>query len=215
MKKWTQPAFILFIMLMIGSCSANRMVTSWKTQHLTPVIYHRVLVVAILPDEDSATRDKIETSFTAALHNLGYYNVVTSLAEFGRSGLRNLGQDETYIKLCNSGIDAVLTIALVNRTKETSRSPATARTHPNNYFYNRIFEYKTLLTEPGDRTENEQYFWETILFDLSKLEAVTAIQTVPSSKPGQLKMGNDLSRRILKTMVKEKTLKKQLPPKAF
>jgi hypothetical protein len=172
------------------------------------------MVVAILPDEDSLVRDNIETSFSTALSNLGY-KTVTAVSEFGRTGLRNLDEDETYIKVRDKGIDAVVTVALVNKTRETSNLPVAAHNYRNNFYFNRIFQYKDNLTQPGTNTRNEQYYWECLLFDISKLEASVSVQTVPSSKPTQLKMSNDLSRRLIRKMAKEKTLKKQKPLKAF
>lgn len=206
--------YLLLLVLLAGSCSSNRTITAWKTQHIDASGYHRIMVVAILPDEDSLVRDNIETSFSTALSNLGY-KTVTALSEFGRTGLRNLGEDETYIKVRDKGIDAVVTVALVNKTRETSNLPVAAHNYRNNFYFNRIFQYKENLTQPGTNIRNEQYYWECLLFDISKLEASISVQTVPSSKPAQLKMSNDLSRRLIRKMAKEKTLKKQKPLKAF
>jgi hypothetical protein len=202
------------LLVLIAGCSANRTVTTWKTQHIIASGYQRIMVVAILPDEDSLTRDNIETSFTNTLSNLGY-KAVTALSQFGRSGLRNLGEDETYIKVREKGIDAVITVALVNKTKETSHLPVASHNYRNNFFFNRIFQYKDNLTQPGNNTKDEQYYWECLLFDLAKLEASIAVQTGPSSKPTQVKKGNELARHLIRKMVKEKTLKKQKALKAF
>jgi hypothetical protein len=207
-------AFIGLLGLFIAGCSSNRIVTTWKTQHIAPSPYHRIMVVAILPDEDSVVRDQIETSFSTALTNMGY-NTVTAISEFGHSGLKNLGEDETYKKLCDKGIDAVVTVALVNKTKESTSLPVAARTYRNTFYYNRIFQYKDNLTQPGNNSPDEEYYWECLLFDLTKLEASIAVQTPPSFKPTQLKMGDQLARHLIRRMAKEKTLKKQKPLKAF
>jgi hypothetical protein len=199
---------------MLAGCSTNRTVTTWKTQHIAPTPYKRVMVVAILPDEDSVVREQIETSFKTALVNLGY-NTVTAISEFGRTGLRNLGEDETYKKLYDKGIDAVVTVALVNKTKETSSLPVAAHSYRNNFYFNRIFQYKNNLTQPGNNSPNEEYYWECLLFDLNKLEASISVQTSPSAKPAQLKMGDQLARHLIRRMSREKTLKKQRPLKAF
>jgi len=207
-------SFLLLIVLIIAGCSSNRIATTWKTQHIIPSAYHRVMVVAILPDEDSIVRDQIETSFTTALANMGY-NTVTAISEFGRTGLKDLDEDETYKKLLDKGIDAVVTVALVNKTKESSSTVVAAHTYRNNFFFNRIFQYKDNLTQPGNNSPFEEYYWECILFDLYRLEAGIAVQTPPSSKPAQLKMGDQLARHLIRRMAREKTLKKQKQPKAF
>jgi uncharacterized protein YcfL len=207
-------AFFILSLLLLAGCSSNRTVTTWKTQHIVPSSYHRVMVVAILPDEDSVVRDQIETSFSTALANMGY-NTITAISEFGHTGLRNLGEDETYKKLYDKGIDAVVTVALVNKTKESSSIPVAAHTYRNNFYFNRIFQYKENLTQPGNSSRYEEYYWECLLFDLNKLEASIAVQTSPSSKPAQLKMGDQLARHLIRRMAREKTLKKQKPLKGF
>jgi hypothetical protein len=143
------------------------------------------------------------------------YNTVTAISEFGRTGLKNLDEDETYKKLLDNGIDAVVTIALVNKTKEASSTVVAAHTYRNNFFFNRIFQYKNNLTQPGNNSRFEEYYWESILFDLNKLEASIAVQTPPSSKPAQLKMGDQLARHLIRKMAREKTLKKQKTLKPF
>ena len=207
-------SILILIIFLLAGCRANRTVTAWETQHVEPIQYQRIMVVAILQDEDSVVRKNIETSFSTVLSNLGY-RTVTALSEFGQTGLRNMGEDETYIKVRDKGIDAVVTIALVNKTKETSTLPAAAHNYRNNFYFNRIFQYKINLTQPGTNPHGEQYYWECLLFDLSKLEAAIAVQTIPSAKPKQVKMGNDLARHLIRKMVRAKTLKRQRPLKAF
>ena len=207
-------SFFIIVVLFIAGCSSNRTVTTWKTQHIAPSTYQRVMVVAILPDEDSVVRDQIESSFSTALANMGY-TTVTAISEFGRTGLKNLDEDETYKKLFDKGIDAVVTVALVNKTKESSSTVVAAHNYRNNFYFNRIFQYKDNLTQPGNNSRFEEYYWESILFDLNKLEASIAVQTPPSSKPAQLKMGDQLARHLIRRMARDKILKKQKPLKAF
>jgi hypothetical protein len=207
-------SILISIVFLLAGCRANRTVTAWEIQHVETMQYPRIMVVAILPDEDSVVRKNIETSFSTVLSNLGY-KTVTALSEFGQTGLRNIGEDETYIKVRDKGIDAVVTIALVNKTRETSILPASGHNYRNTFYFNRIFQYKDNLTQPGTSTHGEQYYWECLLFDLSKLEAAIAVQTIPSSKPKQVKMGDDLARHLIRKMVREKTLKRQRPLKAF
>jgi uncharacterized protein YcfL len=207
-------SILISMVFLLAGCRANRTVTAWETQLVEPVQYQRIMVVAILPDEDSVVRKTIETSFSTVLTNLGY-KTVTALSEFGQTGLRNMGEDESYIKVRDKGIDAVVTIALVNKTRETSTIPASGLNYRNTFYFNRILQYKNNLTQPGTSTHGEQYYWECLLFDISKLEAAIAVQTIPSTKPAQVKLGNDLARHLIRKMVREKTLKKQKPLKAF
>jgi hypothetical protein len=205
------------MLILLQGCTSPRFVTAWTTEHLSPFNYSRILVVGILPDEDSSIRKKIEENFTKALNDIGY-EAVSAISKFGLKGLANLGEATTYRTLNESGIDAVITIALVNKAK-VSGEPANAHTYPNDYYYRRIWDYKTILTQPENRSNNnERYFWESLLFDLSNLEAICAIQTQPSDKATQLKTSEELAKPVVQKMIREKILKKQAgsgKPKAF
>src|SRR5882757_6020719 len=105
LHKIIKPALACCILVILGGCSSQRIVTTWKTDRLTDVHYKKILVVAILPDKDSALRRKTENNFVLALQQLGY-NAISALEEFGAKGLSNSGQENTYLKLYNNGIDA-------------------------------------------------------------------------------------------------------------
>jgi hypothetical protein len=102
----------------------------------------------------------------------------SALHEFGPKGLANLGEEETYIKLCSKGIDAVITIALIDKGKEIKSKSHKAAGYPGKYYYDRIWNYKIIQAEfTNGNLEEAEYFWETILFDLAALEPQCTIQT--------------------------------------
>jgi hypothetical protein len=218
MKKFTNRFFLWALAVsgvLLTGCSFRQVTTAWKTEHILPVTHSRLLVVSILPDEDSLERKKIEASFTATLLGLGY-EAVSAIDEFGAKGLANLGEAETYTKLAAKGIDAVITVALVNRSKETDHQPVYAHAYRSTYYYNRIWEYKNTLTQPDKPGVTiDKYYWEGIFFDISTLEALCVVQTRSSVKAKQVKLGDDLARQMVHRMVREKMLKKKANRKAF
>jgi len=211
----TRLAVVSFILLLQG-CANRRLETAWKTDHILPLNYSRILVVAILPDEDSIIRQKTEQHFVTTLNQTGY-QATSAVTQFGWKGLANLGEDITYNKLSDAGFDAVIILALVNKENEKGNEIANTRTFPSNFYYRRIWEYKNTLVQPhGENSSVKTYFWESLLFDLSRLEAVCAIQTREGDRATQLKMGETIARPILQRMIKEETLKKGKPKqKAF
>jgi hypothetical protein len=107
------------------------------------------------------------------------YIAVSALEEFGAGGLANLGQENTYLKLCNEGIDAVIVVAIVDNNKENHLSSRKSNTYPDNYYYDRIWNYKNIQADLAgeNRGEHENYFWEAILFKLNTREAECTIQS--------------------------------------
>lgn len=167
------------------------------------------MTVAVIKDDTDSIRLHIEKSIMADLKSIGY-NAVSALEEFGAKGLTNLGQEETYIKLCNQGIDAVILVALIDKTKEKQFRTQKSYAYTDRYYYDRIWNYKNIqadLTDSNFAVKSE-YFWEAILFNLSTLEAESTIQSV-SFHLSENKTAGQFEKQVVKKMIKERILKKQ------
>jgi hypothetical protein len=126
--------------------------------------------VGVVKNEDVSFQKEIEQYFVNNLKGLGYH-AVSALNEFGPKGLSNFGEEATYLKLCNKGIDAVITIALINKEKEISGKSYNASGYPVKYYYNRIWNYKNMQNEfSNEYSGQDNFYWEIILFDLVTLE---------------------------------------------
>jgi hypothetical protein len=207
---------VLFLCLALYGCSSSNITTVWKNQHAYPGKYNKILVAVILSREDTAVRGEIEKQFQQSLEELGY-PTISSYSEFGPAGFTDLGQEDTYIKLCNKGIDAVMTIAMVDKRKDGLPGPRDAFTSPTVYYYDHIWNYKRLQLPAAD--ENSFYTWEVILFDLSTLQPHYIMQTKPFNGTLKQALGNEFWKDMTRKLVKERFLKRHpLPtpgPKAF
>jgi hypothetical protein len=188
------------------SCSSRYMTTTWKADVIAPARYDQVMVVAIVPEEDSLLRKTIETDVVNGLAGLGYH-AVSAQARFGPKGLSGLGEGNTYLKLCEAGIDAVMTVALIRKTNQTYRQKGEAYVHPNSFYYNRIWNYKNFSIDVPE--EATQYFWESIFFDPGTLEAVITVRTEPFAKTRQEKINTELADGIIRKMLSEDILQRK------
>jgi hypothetical protein len=156
-------------------------------------------------------RTLMETHLVNDLKSRGY-NAVSALNEFGKGGLSNLEMEETYIRLCNKGIDAVITIALIDRKKEKYYVPARVKYYSNLYYYNRIWNYNTIQADLAsanrEYAESTQYIWESILFDLQTLSPVFTTQTKTFDPASAESMAHEYGELIVANMVKNKILNK-------
>ena len=170
------------------------------------------MVVGIIKDSTAALRKDMEVHLANDLKNIGY-NAVSALNEFGKGGLANLEQEETYIKLCNKGIDAVITIALLDRKKEKLYVPAKVKYSSGLYYYNRIWNYNTIQADltsgKGVYEESTQYTWETILFDLQTFSPVYSAQTKTFDPASVKSMAHEYGQLIVANMIKQKVLQLQ------
>jgi hypothetical protein len=142
------------------------------------------------------------------------YQAISAMDEFGTRGLSEGGEENTYLKLCNNGIDAVMTVTLVSKTENTSYAKPYSTMYPSQYYYERIWNYREMeFIKTGNYETSSSYMWESVLFDLAELKAVSAVQS-HSFKGAKL---HTTSERFLDQLVsslrKQKILRKSNPVK--
>ena len=205
-------AIICFLLTTFSCCSSNRIITVWKTDSRYKTEFNQVLVVAILPEEDSLLRKQIENDATINLKKLGYPSI-SALEHVGAKGLADMGAEATYIKLCNSGIDFVLTVAFVYKTKEKSYGIDGSMLYPGSYYYDRIWSYKNRLSD--ENNHSTEYFYESVLFDLATLQAQSVFRTHQFVEREKIKTSNEITTRLVKKMLKENVLTNHNTPAAL
>ena len=207
MKRYSS-LLIIIAAVVLTSCSSPYIRITSNKYHF-PLNHSKIMTVGVIKDDNDSIRIGVEKSITADLKAIGY-DAVSALEEFGPKGLANLNQQETYLKLCNQGIDAVIIVALIDKTKEKQFSTRRSYTYPDAYYYNRIWNYKNIQTDLVDinSTEKSDYFWEAILFNLSTLEAECTVQSA-SFRFSENKIAGQFEKQVVKKMIKEKILKKQ------
>lgn len=168
------------------------------------------MVVGVIKSKDDSLRLHMENRFVNAISELNYY-AVPAMSEFGPGGLIEGEQGDTYLKLCYNGIDAVMTIALIDGTKEKYAKVGNMYDHPAYYYYNRIWNYKNIQANLDNDAvrENKQYFWEIILYDLNTLEATCTIQARSFLEVTDSRVMDDFAKKIIQQMVRKKILSKK------
>lgn len=189
--------------LSLAGCMSSRVTTTWKSGQLAPGHYNKIMVVGIAPEQKDSLRLEIEKQLTEELTALGY-NTVSYRAEFGRDGFSGLSEEATYLQLCNKGIDAVITLALIGEP-ERLNAPNKNR-YTSAYYYSRIWSYRNLAA--GDNINR----WETILFDLSALEPRTVLQAKHTDATSSGNEVRAIVSGMIRKMTREKVLEKQKKP---
>jgi hypothetical protein len=205
-------------------CSPTRTTTVWKNEHAFPGKYNKIMIAAVVDNNDTALRAKVENGFQTLLQSIGY-PAVSSLKEFGVNGLRDLDQEDTYRSLCDNGIDAVMTLALIDRTDENYKEPASSYTQPVKYYYERMWHYKERQEKSSEAfyDSTKKYSWEMILFDLSTLQPHSIVQSKIFTNGIRESISHEFWKDIIKRLTKDRYLKKRAPvteappegPKAF
>lgn len=214
----TISQYICGLLLLAGAlaftgCRTGRVNTSWKAEP-TFKAGLTVLVIAVLPPEDTAARRTAEKEMVSLLRERGYH-AVSAVEKYGQHGLDQAQEGVLYKELNNDGIDAIFTVARMPQNRQ-DRWKETMTVYPNSYYYNRIKSYRTLFREPGEG--RSPFFWEGILFDLSSLQALTVLRSPATGKPPAAHPSPELLKKFMNKMQKQKTLQRKAPPvqyKAF
>ncbi|MGZ8558139.1 MAG: hypothetical protein ACXWWC_07400 [Chitinophagaceae bacterium] len=197
---------LIGVLTAFSCCSSRHIVTVWKAFPVYQKGFKQVLVVAILPEKDSVLKKQIENEVARNLINLGY-PAISALETFGAKGLSNMEEETTYIKLCTSGIDLVLTIAFMNQSKDKYNPGKVSLLYPGSYYYKRIWNYKNTMA--AEKNDSSDFFYESILFDLASLQPISVFRTPPFDESENIKISNDLTKNLLRKMLKEKILTTQ------
>jgi hypothetical protein len=189
MKKLLVPVIVMFI---ISSCGSSTEITgSWKADNVDTKKITNVLVTALT---DRATaRETVESDLVAALRKSGYQSARSmEVLPPTFTASKNIDKSQLLDKIKGTGVDAILTVALLDKETETRYVPGTNGYAPvprfgyygmfSGYYYN---WYPTLYS-PGYYAEDKIYFIETNLYDAKKETLLWSAQS-ETYNPSDLK----------------------------
>jgi hypothetical protein len=201
----------MVLLLLAMGCSTSRITTYWSKQDAAPKSYHKVMVLGIIRDSDRSLRQEMENHMTADLRDLGY-NAVSSLQEFGPKVFDQMDEQTALAKLRNRGIDAVITIVLLNRHKERNYVPAKVY-YPPTTVRGRFWDYRMntgRIYEPGYYVVSTRYFWESNLYEIEDQNLICSVQTEsfnPSSTQG---LAHEYGQLIIQKMLEGRILERSI-----
>jgi len=200
---------VLFLFLLPG-CSSSRITSSWKSDKVQPQNFTKIIVLGLIRENDRHLRESMEQQLVTGLRNLGY-DATCSCDEYNPKSFENMTEEQALAKLKNSGVDAVMTIVLLDKTRERYYVPGRVQYTPYRMYYNRFWGYSRTMygriyTE-GYYTEDTKYFWETNLYALQDNELIYSAQSQSFDPASSAKMGEEHAVILTKDMLKKKVLR--------
>jgi hypothetical protein len=206
--KW----ILSFLLLFAAGCSTLKTTTSWKARDVPVRPYHKIMVLGLIRESDRTIQENMENHFAGDLENLGY-TAVSSLREYGPKAFSNMDEAAAIEKLKSSGVDAVITIVLLDKKKENQYVPGRMVYSPYGYYYNRFWGYHTALYrriyEPGYYITDTRYFWESNFYDMNDQKLVYSAQTQSFDPITSESMGHKYGKMIVADMVKHGILRQK------
>jgi hypothetical protein len=201
------PIILLALYFLFAGCSSSKITTTWKAPANSILPDTKILVLGIINENDKKLQQKMEQHFVDDLKNTGY-KAISALAEYGPKAFENLSEKDALNKLKNSGADAVLTIVLLDKKKENRYiypEPISTKTFWDyyGYRYDRVYQ-------PGYYVTDTDYFWESNFYLLSNQTLLYSVQTKSFSPASTESLGHEYGLLIVKNMLKQKILQKQI-----
>ena len=214
--------YLLYALLFmaISGCTTSQITSSWKASDVSPYNYKKVLVLGLIHETDRSMQQQMEDHLVNDLKDLGY-EAVTSLQEYGPKAFDKMDEATAIQSLKKNGFDAVFTIVLLDKTKESRYVAGNAYYSPYSIYYNRFWGYRTTLYrriyEPGYYVTDTRYFWESNLYEMSTQKLVYSVQTESFEPANSESLGHEYGQLIVKNMVKENVLRNLMaaPARAF
>ena len=206
------PVIIAALLFTVGCSTTSKLTTSWNAPDIQPKKYNKIVVVGLIRDEDRSMREEMEMHMVGDLKDLGY-EAVCSCDEYNPKTFESLTEKQALAKLQNSGVDAVVTIVLLNKTKEKYYMPAQITYSPYAIYHDRFWGYyRTMYTRiytEGYYVFDTKYFWETNFYDLSTDKLIYSAQSQSFDPASAGSLGHGYGQLIIKDMVKNRVLADQ------
>lgn len=203
--------FALLLLLTVTSCTSSRITSSWKEPASTPVNYKKVLVIA-LSQPDNALKEQMEKHLVADLQSHGM-QAISAYEQYGPKAFENMTEQATLEKIQNTGADAILTIVLLDKSKERNYVRSNISFTPYAVYYNRFWGYYTTLYgrvyTPGYYVNSTEYFWGSNLYDAASKKLVYSVQTKSFDPENTQALAHEYGQLIINNMIHQKVITEQ------
>lgn len=198
----------IMITACISSCNSTHLISSWKAEDVKPKAYHNIMVWGLLTEKDSSIRRQMETHLVNDLVSKGYH-AVSSTEVYREKAYKKFTSAEILDEFKNTGIDAVITLVLLDKEKEEKYYPSALNNEPMNMYGNLDKYYQTIYEKvfsPGYYISTTTYFWESSLFELPASKITYSVRTKSLDPFTTEKLAHENGLRIITDMVKKKVI---------
>lgn len=198
---------IAFLLLVTMGCTTSRITYFWKKENKVDKQYNKILVLGLIRNSDHSMQQQMENHMVQDLADLGY-TAVSSLNEFGPKAFDGMDEQTAIRKLKNKGIDAILTIVLLNKHKEKNYVPGRIY-YPTNIGTRRFWDDRKGLYriyEPGYFVVSTRYFWESNLYEMESQNLVCSVQTESFNPNSSQSLAHEYGEIIIQHLLNNKVL---------
>lgn len=199
---------VIITTVLLFSCSTTKITSSWKAEDHAAKQYYNIMVWGILTEKDSTLRKQIETHLVNDLIENGYH-AVSAMEVYRSKAYKKLTKKEIVDEFKETGVDAIITLVLLNRQKEELFVPPAISSNPVasfddiNKYYSSVFDK---IYTPGYYLSSTNYYWESNLFEVKEDKLVYSVQTKSFDPSNTEILAHENGTMIIKDMIRKKVI---------
>lgn len=209
MKNKSLSIVVFLFLLCFSSCTSTYITSRWKSPDAALRKYNKIMVVGIIREADRTLREKMEDHLVNDLKEQGL-PAFSAYQEYGPKALQTLTEEQVSEKLGKEGVDAVLTIVLLDKQRERYYVPGRIVYSPYSIYHNRFWGYYrsiyTRIEMPGYYETSTRYFWECNLYDPVGQKLVYSVQTQSFDPASTDALAHEHGKKIVQAMIRDGVL---------
>lgn len=211
MQQYLKNIFILSsVIFLFSGCADVKITHSWNEPNLNQNIFNKILVVGLFTHKDRGLRAQMEGHLQGDLQEMGI-NAVSSIKLYGPSSFEQTDEAVLLSKIEGEGIDAVMTIVLLDRKKEKYYVPGRVYFSPFFSYHSRFGPYWGLMYDriysPGYYQSTTKYFWESNVYNLRTKQLIYSVQTESFDPKDATALAHQYGKVIISDIQKKHILK--------
>jgi hypothetical protein len=201
---------VLLSLLLMTSCTATKLTSSWTAPKAGNNDYKKILVVSIIQHKDTSIHRKMESHLSRDLQALGYSAV--GFRETFRDGeLKNIRYDSVRKILSEKGIDGVITISLMATEKESvyvrdKGGNDTDGLPLRNFWQSPTQTVKQDIGKPGYYLTATSYYWQSHFYDVATVDLLYSSQSTAFEVLSTEHLAHKYGKMIVKDLQKNYVL---------
>jgi hypothetical protein len=190
-----KKTWIIGWLLVLCSCSSTQITSSWRNKNVPSTNYQKIMVVALIPDNQRNVLQAMENSMVDQLRRKGY-NAVSSFQEFGPKAFQGMTEQQALSKVKSDNADAMVTISQTNHSRSRTYVPGTIYPSPWGWGWGWGGGYYS----PGYVRNDVRYAWETNFYDIPSDKVLYSVQSRSFDPSSAYDLAEDYSRQIVRDM---------------
>jgi hypothetical protein len=190
----------------LSSCSNTKLLSSYVAPDSKLSKSSKVLVVAMMGDQDKKLRANMEKIMVENLRSRGI-DAGSAIEQFGVDALKSLDEKTAMKRIKDKGFDGAFTIALLDKTKETTYKYGRIAIAPNpyrfwgyyNYYYSNFYGRVYI---PGHYSDDNKFILEGSVYNLDSDKLLYSAKTKTFNPSSPQSLASEFTKKLVNDMYK-------------